>query len=258
MPKKHFGQHFLHDQNILNKVIESIRPQATDNMVEIGPGPGALTMQVLPHLNALTAIEIDEELIPDLEEKCQSLGKLTVINQDVLSVDFHQFGKQLRIIGNLPYNISTPILFHLLKTIDNISDMHFMLQKEVVDRMIATPGNKDYGRLSVMLQYHFDMAFLFKVPANAFTPPPRVLSAIVRLVPRRPNNLPVVDQSVFSSVVKQAFAQRRKMLRKALHAMISSDQLETINIDPTARAEQLTVAEFCKICMMITSLKDKE
>jgi len=251
MPKKKFGQHFLHDQNILGKIIDAVNPQKNDNMVEIGPGPGALTTKILPHLSSLIAIEIDQELIPELEERCAAIGKLTVIPQDVLTVDFAQFGEKLRVIGNLPYNISTPILFHLIPHIENIQDMHFMLQKEVVDRMVAKPGSKDYGRLSVMLQYHCDVDFLFKVPANSFTPPPRVLSAIVRLQPRIPNTLPEVDLKLFAKIVKQAFSQRRKMLRKALHDYITADQLEEIGIDPTARAEQLSVEDFCHIANKI-------
>lgn len=256
--RKHLGQHFLHDPNILAKIVSAIAPEKTDNIIEIGPGAGALTSQILPLAKSMTAIEIDQDLIPILQQSCQPLGELILIAQDVLTVEFDQLGENMRIIGNLPYNISTPILFHLVKTIDQISDMHFMLQKEVVDRLAASPGNKDYGRLSVMLQYYCDIEFLFKVPPGAFTPPPKVESAVVRLAPRRPNLLPNVSYASLSHIVRLAFGQRRKMLRKSLKPQVTADQLESLGIDPTLRAEQLTVEDFCRICIMAESDNNRD
>jgi 16S rRNA (adenine1518-N6/adenine1519-N6)-dimethyltransferase len=249
-----FGQHFLHDQNILRRIVSSIQPQSDDNMVEIGPGLGALTKNILPHVKKLTAIEIDQSLIPQLQETCEPLGNLTLLSQDVLTVDFTQFGDNLRVIGNLPYNISSPILFHLLPHIDKIKDMHFLLQKEVVDRIVSKPGNKVYGRLSVMLQYFCEATLLFKVSPNAFSPPPKVLSAVLRLIPKRPNTLPPVNLKALEFIVKQAFSQRRKMLRNTLHPYITSEQLLSIDINPTTRAEQLSLADFSRLCMMFESL----
>ncbi|MDO6460265.1 16S rRNA (adenine(1518)-N(6)/adenine(1519)-N(6))-dimethyltransferase RsmA [Granulosicoccaceae sp. 1_MG-2023] len=246
-PRKRFGQNFLHDPNIIRRIVGSIAPQAGDNLLEIGPGQGALTFPVLEACGKLTAIELDRDLVTLLNEKKPANAALTIISQDALKADFSGFGEALRVIGNLPYNISSPLLFHLLGYAAHIRDMHFMLQKEVVDRMTAAPGSKTYGRLSVMIQALCRAEKLFDVPPGAFFPPPAVDSSIVRLVPRDPAGIPAHDPAVFAKVVSQSFSQRRKTLRNNLKGLISSDAMESIGLSPSERAENLSVDDFFRL-----------
>jgi 16S rRNA (adenine1518-N6/adenine1519-N6)-dimethyltransferase len=244
--RKRFGQNFLHDQGILRRIVEFISPRPGERLVEIGPGEGALTLPLLRAAGALTAIELDRDLIEPLKAKAAGIGALTVISADALTVDFGALahGAPLRVVGNLPYNISTPILFHCLEHADAIRDMHFMLQKEVVERMAAPPGSKTYGRLSVMLQLRCTVEPLLRVPPGAFRPAPKVDSAVVRLVPLPAASLPQVDNALLERVVRAAFGQRRKTLNNALADVATTADIEAAGIDPRARAEQLAPAAF--------------
>jgi 16S rRNA (adenine1518-N6/adenine1519-N6)-dimethyltransferase len=244
--KKALGQHFLRDAGIVQRIITALDPQPGERIVEIGPGAGALTFPLFARHGALTAIEFDRDLIEPLTAAASGIGSLSVISADVLTVDFRALaaGTPLRVVGNLPYNISSPILFHLLAQADAVCDMHFMLQKEVVDRMAAAPGSKVYGRLSVMLQAGCHVTPLFFVPPSAFQPPPKVDSAVVRLVPRPAEEIGIVDTALFSAVVRKAFGQRRKTLRNALDGLVDVAMLHDCGIDPGARAETLAVPQF--------------
>ena len=248
-PKKSLGQHFLHERGIIDKIVRAIDPQPGDALVEIGPGQGALTFPLLDAHGALTAIEFDRDLLTPLAQNAQAHGALHLIHANVLDVDFTALaaGRMLRLAGNLPYNLSSPILFHALDHAHRIRDMHFMLQKEVVDRMAAAPGSKVYGRLSVMLQAYCRVQALFTVPPGAFRPPPKVDSAVVRLVPRAADSIGIADGRRFSAVVRDAFGQRRKTLRNALSAQCDADAITRAGIDPQARAEQLAVADFIRL-----------
>ncbi|MBS0569005.1 MAG: 16S rRNA (adenine(1518)-N(6)/adenine(1519)-N(6))-dimethyltransferase RsmA [Proteobacteria bacterium] len=245
-PRKRFGQHFLHDPGILRRIVDAIAPQPGQHLVEIGPGEGALTLPLLRAAGALTAIELDRDLIAPLRETACDVGDLTLINVDVLSVDFSALaqGAPIRLVGNLPYNISTPILFHCLDHAAAIADMHFMLQKEVVERMAAAPGSKVYGRLSVMLQLRCTVEPLLKIPPGAFRPPPKVDSAVVRLTPLPADKLPNADLARVADIVRAAFGQRRKTLANALAKIMDADAIAAAGIDPRARAEQLAPAGF--------------
>ena len=216
--KKHLGQNFLHERGVIDKIVLAIDPQPGDRIVEVGPGQGALTFPLLDRHGALTAIEFDRDLLVPLAAAAQAHGELTLLNADVLDVDFSALaaGARIRLVGNLPYNLSSPILFHALDHAAAIHDMHFMLQKEVVERMAAAPGSKVYGRLSVMLQAYCAVTPLFKVPPGAFRPAPKVDSAVVRLLPRQPSEIGIDDPARFAQVVRAAFGQRRKTLRNAL------------------------------------------
>jgi 16S rRNA (adenine1518-N6/adenine1519-N6)-dimethyltransferase len=248
--RKRFGQNFLVSPGIIRKIVEAIDPQPPDCMVEIGPGLGALTEPLLARLEHLQVVEIDRDLIARLHRSFSS-ECLTIHEGDALAFDFGSLGKDLRIVGNLPYNISTPLLFHLALAAGSVRDMHFMLQKEVVDRMVAPPGGGDYGRLSVMLQYRFDMERLFIVPPGAFNPAPQVDSAIIRLIPRPPAALAARDEAVFARLVAAAFGQRRKMLRNNLRELVSEEGLLAAGITPTARAEELSVADYLRLANSI-------
>ncbi len=247
--KKALGQHFLHERHIIDKMLLAIDPKPGDRFVEIGPGQGALTFPLLDRHGALTAIEYDRDLLVPLAEAAKAHGELTLVHSDVMDVDFTALaaGTPFRLVGNLPYNLSSPILFHALDHAAVIRDMHFMLQKEVVDRMAAAPGSKVYGRLSVMLQAYCVVTSLFKVPPGAFRPPPKVDSAVVRLVPRPPEQVGIVDPRHFADVVRAAFGQRRKTLRNALSNICDADQIAAAGIDPQIRAEQLAVSEFVRL-----------
>ena len=250
-PRKRFGQHFLTDENVINQIVYAISPKPTDNLVEIGPGLGALTTQILPLSKQLNVVELDRDVIAPLQLACKDLGELTVHQGDILQFDFNtliQPNNPLRVIGNLPYNISTPLIFHLLNYSDDILDMHFMLQKEVVDRLAAKPGKKDYGRLSIMLQYYCQADNLFEVPPTAFTPPPKVDSAIVRLTPYENPPFVANNKKALDDIVRMAFSQRRKTLRNSLKNAISSEELSALDIDPQARPETLSVEEVVRIC----------
>ncbi len=244
--KKQLGQHFLADRHYIDKIVMAVNPKDGDRLVEIGPGQGAITLPLLRAHPKLTVIEFDRDLIAPLTAAAEPLGELTIVHRDVLRVDFTELadGQPIRLVGNLPYNISSPILFHALEHAAVIRDMHFMLQKEVVDRMAAGPGSKVYGRLSVMLQAYCQVTSLFVVPPGAFRPPPKVDSAVVRLVPRDPASININDHKRFADVVKAAFGQRRKTLRNALNNVVSAEQFIAAGVRPDARAEQLDVAEF--------------
>jgi 16S rRNA (adenine1518-N6/adenine1519-N6)-dimethyltransferase len=244
--RQRFGQNFLKDAAVIEQIVRAIDPQPQDNMVEIGPGLSALTEPLLARLNHLKAIEIDRDLAAKLRSNHAS-QRLTVIQADALEVDFRQFGEDLRLVGNLPYNISTPLLFACLEAADFVRDQHFMLQKEVVDRMVASVDDSDYSRLSVMLQYRYKMDKLFDVPPTAFDPAPKVVSAVVRMIPLAHDRVRARDEQMFASLVQRAFAQRRKMLRRALADWNALIPWDDIGVAPTARAEQVDVASFIRI-----------
>ncbi len=249
-PRKRFGQHFLHDAQVLDRIVRAVYPKKGEHIVEIGPGLGALTQHLLKQVSGLDVIELDRDVIPKLVERCGHLGELRVHSADVLRVDFTQLathGEPLRLVGNLPYNISTPLLFHLLTHAPVIKDMHFMLQKEVADRLGAQPDTHHYGRLSVMIQYRCQVQPLFMVTANAFTPPPKVNSAVVRIIPYRVPPYVAADESFFAQLVNRAFSHRRKTLRNALKDFITTEELISVDIDPTARPETLGVSQFVKL-----------
>ncbi len=250
--KKSLGQHFLHDGGVIDKMLLAIDPKPGDRFVEIGPGQGALTFPLLDRHGALTAIEFDRDLLEPLTAAAKAHGELSLIHSDVMNVDFTELaakqpGGQIRLVGNLPYNLSSPILFHALDHAAAVRDMHFMLQKEVVDRMAAPPGSKVYGRLSVMLQAYCGVTGLFKVPPGAFRPPPNVDSAVVRLVPKPAAEIGIDDRARFAAIVRAGFGQRRKTLRNALSSVCDVDALIAAGIDPQTRAEQLAVADFVRL-----------
>lgn len=250
-PRKRFGQNFLIDASIIAQIIAEIAPRHPDRLIEIGPGLGALTRPLLPILNHLHAIEIDRDIVERLRLEFNP-EQLTIHAADALKFDFSTLGDQLRIIGNLPYNISTPLLFHLSQFSEQILDMHFMLQKEVVDRMVAVPATPDYSRFSVMLQYRFDMEHVFNVPASAFRPAPKVESAIVRMNPRSRSQLTVLDDALFAKIVSTAFSQRRKTLRNTLKHYLTQQDFDTLDIDSGLRAENLAVERFIAIANFLT------
>jgi len=248
--RKRFGQNFLSDMTVIDRIVRAIGPTPEQQVIEVGPGLGAMTEPLLDTGAKMTAIELDRDLVPVLRTKFFNYPNFQVIEGDALKFDFHQLitGGQLnRLVGNLPYNISTPLIFHLLELGPLVSDMHFMLQKEVVDRLAARPGNSSYGRLGVMAQYHCRVESLFNVEPDAFNPPPKVWSAIVRMVPHVEKPFPCKDEKMLSQVVRQAFAMRRKTLRNCLKKVISAANLEALGIEPQARPETLGVAEFVKI-----------
>lgn len=252
--RKRFGQNFLNDRGVIADIVAAIAPQAGDFMVEIGPGLAAMTAPLLEAVRPLHVVEIDRDLIARLRQRFPP-EHLVIHEGDALDFDFVQLAqtqvrRDLRVVGNLPYNISTPLLFHLSLAADHVRDMHFMLQKEVVERMVAAPGTAEYGRLSVMLQYRYTMELLFIVPPTAFTPPPKIDSAIVRMTPlsvteRNANN--AQDERLFAEIVTAAFGQRRKMLRNTLREWVTEDALQQLGIAPTARAEELAVADFVRL-----------
>lgn len=248
-PKKSLGQHFLTDRSYIDKIVMAVNPQPGDRLVEIGPGQGAITFPLLRKHGELTAIEFDRDLITPLMEASEGVGRLTIIHKNVLDVDFGKLAGdgKIRLVGNLPYNLSSPILFHAIEHAASIHDMVFMLQKEVVDRMAAEPGNKVYGRLSVMLQAYCRVDSLFVVPPGAFRPPPKVDSAVARLVPRDASAIGIADHRRFEEVVRTAFGQRRKTLRNALGGTCSSEQIEAAGLRPDARAEQIEVEGFVRL-----------
>lgn len=255
-PRKRFGQHFLSDQAYVGQIVQALQPKPTDHLVEIGPGQGALTLPVLKLAKTLDAIELDRDLIPELTARTQQAGKLKIYSADALSFDFTQLktdARSLRIFGNLPYNISTPLLFHLLTFVEIIEDMLFMLQKEVAERMAAPVASEHYGRLSVMLQYHCHIELLFDVPKDAFFPPPKVTSSIVRIHPYRVLPYKAQDEALFGEVVKHAFGQRRKTLRNSLKGLVSDALWETIDLSPTLRAEAVSVKEFVRLSNAINN-----
>ncbi len=245
-PRKRFGQNFLHDQGVIERILSSVDPRPGQQVVEIGPGQGALTWGLLELVGELGAVELDRDLLKPLQEQCAPFGALRLHNSDALKFDFRKLRRgdaRLRLIGNLPYNISTPLLFHLIEQADVIADMHFMLQKEVVDRMAAGPGSKTYGRLSVMLQVSCDVTPLFDIGPESFDPPPKVDSSVVRLRPRAQPLVAVADMPSFGRLVTAAFQQRRKTLRNNLKGMLDTEQIRALGIDPGVRTETLSLQE---------------
>ncbi|MBK9161316.1 MAG: 16S rRNA (adenine(1518)-N(6)/adenine(1519)-N(6))-dimethyltransferase RsmA [Nitrosomonadales bacterium] len=248
--KKNFGQNFLIDQNIIAGIVLAIRPEPDDNMVEIGPGLGALTRPLLERLKHLHVVEIDRDIIARLERdypQADPETRLTVHAGDALDFDFATLPAPLRIVGNLPYNISSPLLFHFAGYAERVTDMHFMLQNEVVQRMVAGPSTPEYGRLSVMLQYRFQMEKLMDVPPQSFRPAPKVDSAVVRMIPLPADEIVVSDEKLFAEIVRMAFGQRRKTLRNTLRAYLDESDFAALCLDAQLRAENLAVAEFAQI-----------
>jgi 16S rRNA (adenine1518-N6/adenine1519-N6)-dimethyltransferase len=256
--KKRFGQNFLHDPTVIDRIVACINPKSGDNLIEIGPGPGALTQPVLKKAGAMRVIELDREVIPKLKMFCLGDGDLDVIESDALNIDFTEFAdkpQSLRVIGNLPYNISTPLMFHLFQQIEVIKDMHFMLQKEVVQRLVAVPGTKNYGRLSIMAQYYAKPELMFIVKPGAFNPPPKVDSAIIRLTPKQPHEIIPTDVELMNKVVTGAFSLRRKTLRNSLKSFLNEADFAALDISMKARAEELTPEQFISITNYLVQQK---
>ena len=247
-PRKRFGQHFLVDRAYIGRIIDAIGPQADDLMLEIGPGPGALTVPLVERLRHLHVVEIDRDIAAELRRRFPS-ERLTVHQIDALRFDFAALGSRLRVVGNLPYNISSPLLFHIGTA--SVVDCHFMLQKEVADRMAAAPGSKTFGRLSVMMQYRCQVQKLFTVPAGAVRPAPQVESAFVRLLPRAPLPLSPFEEQVLSRMVAKAFSQRRKTLRNALSEFLAESELAELCIEPRLRPENLSVETYVRLASFV-------
>ena len=245
--RKRFGQNFLRDDGVINHIISVIHPRPDDHLIEIGPGQGALTDLLMASGCQLDVIELDRDLVPGLLASHGTSPRFNLHSADALKFDYAQLASgdsSLRIVGNLPYNISTPLIFKLLETASLVRDMHFMLQLEVVNRMSATPGNKNWGRLGIMTQYHCRVESLFEVPPSAFSPAPKVQSAIVRLEPWAESPWPDCDEAVLRRVVQSAFAQRRKTLRNNMKGILDDDALEALGIDPGTRSEKLELGQF--------------
>lgn len=252
--RKRFGQNFLHDPGVIEKIVRSINPKPDDAIVEIGPGLGAITEEILTVNPRLQVVELDRDLIPVLRTKFFNYPEFRIHEADALSFDFSQLvvdGRPLRIVGNLPYNISTPLIFHLLAQSGVVQDMHFMLQKEVVQRLAATPGDNNYGRLGIMAQYFCKVQPLFEVGPGAFRPAPKVDSAIVRLVPHKELPHPAKNLKTLQAVVRTAFNARRKTLRKALAALVTVEQLQSVGINDGLRPENLSLADYVKIADLL-------
>lgn len=252
--RKRFGQHFLRDQSVIDAIVNAIAPTADQHIVEIGPGLGAITLPVLQRVKIMDAVEIDRDVIAALKVSSFTVGELRLHEADVLKFDFGSLRKDsqlLRLIGNLPYNISTPLLFELIEQREHFQDMHFMLQKEVVARMAAAPDSSDYGRLTVMLAPWLRVAPLFDIGPEAFRPPPKVLSTVVRLTPHATPPFEIRDRAKFAQVVLAAFSQRRKTLRNALSTLLTTEQIEAAGINPGLRAEVLAPNEFAELAAQI-------
>ncbi|WP_138435868.1 16S rRNA (adenine(1518)-N(6)/adenine(1519)-N(6))-dimethyltransferase RsmA [Marinobacter shengliensis] len=252
--RKRFGQNFLHDPGVIEKIVRSINPKPDDAIVEIGPGLGAITEEILAVNPRLQVVELDRDLIPVLRTKFFNYPEFRIHEADALSFDFSQLvvdGRPLRIVGNLPYNISTPLIFHLLAQSGVVQDMHFMLQKEVVQRLAATPGDNNYGRLGIMAQYFCKVQPLFEVGPGAFRPAPKVDSAIVRLVPHKELPHPAKNLKTLQAVVRTAFNARRKTLRKALAALVTVEQFQSVGINDGLRPENLSLADYVKIADLL-------
>lgn len=254
-PRKSLGQNFLQDQNLIRKIVAALAIGDNDRIIEIGPGRGALTDLLIAQSKDLHLIEFDRDLSRHWQQKAKDIAHLNVHESDVLKFDFDTIldrAIKAKVIGNLPYNISSPVLFHLMAFAEMIDSQVLMLQKEVVQRMCATPGGKQFGRLSVMMQYRYRVEHLFNVPPGAFFPPPKVDSAIVKLTPRIPSDLNAKDLVDLERVVKQAFSQRRKTLRNTLKPLLTTQQIESLGIEPSLRAESLTVAQFVDLSNLVT------
>jgi len=255
--RKRFGQNFLHDRHWIERIAKAVNATEGDDIVEIGPGQAALTRELIAGAGKVRAVEIDRDLAAWLKETFPE--SLSLIEADALTLDWTQVAKNdnLRVVGNLPYNISSPLLFKLLEAADHVKDQHFMLQKEVVDRMVAQHGSKTYGRLSVMLQWRYRMQKLFDVPPGAFNPPPKVMSSVVRMIPKAKEEVPSVDFELFSSVVANAFSQRRKTIRNALSALLSSEEISACDVDLSTRAEALPLDAFVRLAQKAEALGRK-
>lgn len=255
--RKRFGQNFLHDAYIIDQIVSVIDPQNGQNLVEIGPGLAALTEPVCERVNNLTVVELDRDLAGRLRSHPFIASKLNIVEADALQFDFSELiqdGKPLRVFGNLPYNISTPLMFHLFSFAGKVQDMHFMLQKEVVNRLAAVPGNKNYGRLSVMAQYYCQVIPVLHVPPGAFNPPPKVDSAVVRLVPHQDKPIKVDDEKNLNKVCSQAFNQRRKTIRNSLKELLTEEQIQGLGINPELRAENLSLDNFAALANLLSTL----
>jgi 16S rRNA (adenine1518-N6/adenine1519-N6)-dimethyltransferase len=250
--RKRFGQHFLTSDEIIQQIVHAVSPQQGDTIVEIGPGQGAITTPLAQLATTLHAIEFDRDLVPRLIRRYADNNNVRIHEADALTFDFASLGDRLRIVGNLPYNISTPLLFHLLRFRDSIEDMHFMLQKEVVDRMAAQPGNKSYGRLTIMLGCALEVVPLFDVPREAFSPAPKIVSSVVRMRPIPQPDFRIHDTAAFESLVKLAFSRRRKTLRNALQGMATVADIEAVGLDPTIRPEQVSIANWVALANKIS------
>jgi 16S rRNA (adenine1518-N6/adenine1519-N6)-dimethyltransferase len=252
-PRKRFGQNFLIDQQVIGQIVAAINPTPEDNLIEIGPGMAAITEHLVKLCPSMTLVELDRDLIEFLKQKLSNYPAVSIINSDALKTDFGALyqGDKMRLVGNLPYNISTPLLFHLLETREKIRDMHFMLQREVVDRLSAAPGQKSYGRLSVMIQYHCRVMPLIPVPPTSFNPAPKVQSAVVRLTPYSEVPYKADNPKLLSQIVSQCFQQRRKTLKNCLNNFIDYISPDSTSVDLTKRPEQLSVKEFVDLCNCI-------
>lgn len=260
-PRKRFGQNFLHDHSIINNILASIQTQPDEHWVEIGPGMGALTEPLLKKGIRLDIVELDRDLVSLLKDKFKHHNNLQIHSADALKFNFSELvssapgilkqNEKLRVIGNLPYNISTPLMFHLLDNAYCIEDMHFMLQKEVVERICAAPDSKKYGRLSVMMQYYCETELLFEVPPESFDPAPKIMSAIVRLIPYQQPPVIVSDVKKLNRVVTEAFSQRRKTLRNSLKKLVTEEQIVSLDINPALRAENLSLNDFAKLSNLL-------
>ncbi len=251
--RKRFGQHFLADPGVVDAILRSVHATKDDIVVEIGPGRGAITAALAASAGHLHAVELDRDLARRLRRQYENVESVTIHEGDALAFDFSSLGDRLRIVGNLPYNISTPLLFHLLKSRDRIIDMHFMLQKEVVDRMAAAPGSKAYGRLGIMLGCHLKIESLFDVDRSAFDPPPEVTSAVVRLDPLPPGTFNIEDEALLSKIVTSAFMKRRKTIRNSLRDIVEIADLEAVGIDPGLRPEQISIPKYVELSNHLTS-----
>ncbi|MDJ0777783.1 MAG: 16S rRNA (adenine(1518)-N(6)/adenine(1519)-N(6))-dimethyltransferase RsmA [Gammaproteobacteria bacterium] len=247
--RKRFGQHFLHDRDVIERILQALDPRPGQSICEIGPGRGALTVPLLQRCRRLTAIELDRDLAARLPAQAAAHGELELIAADALDFDFHQLpgAGSWRLVGNLPYNISTPLLFHLYQSLERIEDMHFMLQKEVAARIVAEPGTSSYGRLSVMLQLRCDCHELFDVAPDSFTPPPRVNSSVIRMLPLARPRHEIGDAARFARIVETAFNQRRKTVANSLRSLVSRDDLIACEIDPRKRAENLAIEDYARL-----------
>ena len=245
--RKRFGQHFLTDPGVIDAIVRAVDPADDDVVVEIGPGRGAITEPLAHAAGRLHLVEIDRDLVATLRERYRGVAGVTVHEADALRFDFGLPGDRLRIVGNLPYNVSTPLLFHLLKFRERVLDMHFMLQKEVVDRIAAAPGSKAYGRLGIVLGCYLGIEPLFDVPPDAFSPPPEVMSAVVRLDPLPPGTYEIDDDAALSALIATAFMQRRKTLRNALKSKAEAADFDAVGIDAGLRPEQVSIADYVRL-----------
>lgn len=254
-PRKRFGQHFLTSPETIEQIVSAIAPRQGETIVEIGPGQAAITSPLAALASKLHAIEFDRDLAAALKTKYADNDHVTIHEADALKFDFSSLGTNLRIVGNLPYNISTPLLFHLLKYKSCIADAHFMLQKEVVNRMCASPGSKSYGRLTVMLGCQMEVVPLFDVPPTAFSPPPKVMSSVVRMRPIPAPGIDVHDTDLLATIVRSAFSRRRKTLRNALRGVVEVADIEAVDIDPGVRPEQVPITDWVALANHIAAIQ---